>query len=215
MKNILIYGDSNTWGLNPAWTTTGARRHAWDVRWPGRLQISLGHDYRVIDEALNGRTTVFDDPTSPGRSGLEFLTVCIESHSPLDLIVIVLGTNDTKTIFGANEFAITRGLDRLIRAAKNPFLYTPGNPPEILIGAPVPLGEGIATRLDVGMLDGTSLATSKKLAPQYKAVAELHGCHFIDLGQFAAASPIDNVHLDADAHAKLADAMREKILQII
>jgi lysophospholipase L1-like esterase len=215
MKNILVYGDSNTWGLNPEWMKTGVLRHGADVRWTGRLQAALGDGYRIIEEGLNGRTTVFNDPTSPGRRGADFLEVCIESHSPLDLIVVILGTNDTKTIFNANEVEITRGLGQLIRAAKNPFLYGADKIPEILIGAPVPLGGGIASRQDVGMLDGVSVAKSQKLTPHYKALAEMLNCHFIDLGQAASASAVDHVHLDADAHAKIAAAMETKIMEIL
>ena len=215
MKNILCYGDSNTWGLNPEWAKTGVRRLAWDIRWTGRLQAELGSDYRVIEEGLNGRSTVFDDPTAPGRNGLEFLTICIESHLPLDLIIIVLGTNDTKTILNANEYSIAVGMEMLIKAAKNPFLYTDHPVPEILVAVPVPLGDGIAARTVSDSIDATSVAKSKNLAGYYKNLAELYKCHYIDLGQYAAASEADHVHLDGQAHAAIARAMGIKTKEIL
>ena len=214
MKNILCYGDSNTWGLNPAGMMDGKMRHDWSVRWTGRLQAALGHEYRIIDEGLNGRTTVFDDPPFPGRNGLHFLQVCIESHMPLDLLIIILGTNDTKPLFNASEVDITNGMALLLKTAKNLFNNGPNKLPEILIGAPVPLGEGILHRAEIGLVDGTSVAKSRKLAAHYKNLAAMQQCHFIDLGQYAVPSTIDNVHLDAEAHARVAEAMQKKIMEI-
>ena len=215
MKNILCYGDSNTWGLNPEWGKTGVRRLPWEVRWTGRLQTELGIDYRIIEEGLNGRSTVFDDPTAPGRNGLEFFPVCIESHLPLDLIIISLGTNDTKIVLNANEYSIAAGMEMLIKAAKNPFLYTNHAAPEILIAVPVPLGEGISERTSADSIDAVSVAKSKNLAGYYEDLSLLYDCHYIDLGQYAAASKADHVHLDGQAHARIAQAIGRKIEEIL
>ncbi|MDR3149381.1 MAG: GDSL-type esterase/lipase family protein [Oscillospiraceae bacterium] len=120
MKTILCYGDSNTFGANPFGDADGVWRHPWEVRYPGRLQTLLGNEYRVVEEGLGGRTTVFNDPTSPNRIGLEFLPVCVESHCP-DIVVLMLGTNDTKPDCCASVRMITDGMGQLVKAVLNPY----------------------------------------------------------------------------------------------
>ena len=129
MKNILCYGDSNTFGFIPV----SGKRYSIDERWTGILQKLLGNEYRIIEEGLNGRTTVFEDPSKAGRNGKAYLEVCLESHKPIDLIIISLGTNDLKTKFSASENVIAQNMRRLILTVKN-YDYGIGyNKPEILI----------------------------------------------------------------------------------
>jgi lysophospholipase L1-like esterase len=210
MKHILCYGDSNTHGLDPAWIT-GAPfgRHAPDVRWPGRLQILLGSEFRVIEEGLNGRTTVFEDPTCPGRNGLTYLGPCLESHAPLDVVILMLGTNDTKPIFGATTFDITGGMSRLVKTVLDPFTYLTQYPlPKVLVAAPVPLG---GNPMDTEEM----VEKSKQLAPAYRQLAETFGCDFIDLSLVAQAAPGEGVHLTAEAHAAIAVAFAEKLREML
>ena len=115
MRTILCFGDSNTWGDPPG----GNGRFAWHERWTGILQDSLGNGFRVIEEGLCGRTTCFDDPFSPNRNGLAYLTVALETHCPLDLLIIMLGTNDLKANFNLSAFDISRGAASLLVAARN------------------------------------------------------------------------------------------------
>lgn len=209
MKNILCYGDSNTYGLSPDWIHGNMGRHDISVRWTGRLQKQLGDDWRIIEEGLNGRTTVFDDPTFPGRNGLKHLRVCLESHSPLDAVIIMLGTNDTKPMFSASVFDIAAGLGRLIQCVKNPYTYIIGSVPKVLIAAPVPLGPE-------GTVDGDDRAVikSKGLSAQFEQTAKMYGCDFIDLGKVAHTAVGEGVHLDAQAHAAVADAFEKKLRQM-
>jgi lysophospholipase L1-like esterase len=213
MRNILCYGDSNTYGLSPEWLTGNPGRHAPDVRWPGALQKLLGDDYHIIEEGLNGRTTVFDDPTSFGRCGLDFLQICIESHLPLDLIILMLGTNDCRSLFGVSPAEIAAGMGRLVQTALNPFIYMMFPVPKILIAAPVPIGEA-ATRLPDGITTLESVEKSRRLAAQYEPLAKMMGCEFIDLGAAASASPDEGIHLTAEGHGAVARAMAAKIREI-
>jgi len=105
MRRILCYGDSNTWGCIPI----SAARYGEDIRWPGVLAGLLGAEYRIIEEGLNGRTTVFDDPLQEGRNGKTYLLPCLLSHRPLDVVVLMLGTNDMKQRYGLPAEDIARG----------------------------------------------------------------------------------------------------------
>src|SRR5262245_41824824 len=107
--SVLCYGDSNTWGFVPG---TGAR-YALDVRWPGVLREQLGPEYWVIEEGLNGRTTVWEDPEVAGRNGQQYLPPCLQTHRPLDAVILFLGLNDLKTKFGATAETIAEGLAAL------------------------------------------------------------------------------------------------------
>ena len=212
MKTILCFGDSNTHGLNPDWIHTGViTRHPYNVRWPGKLAELLGPDFRVIEEGLNGRTTVFDDSVSVGRNGLPYFLPCLESHSPLDLVIIMLGTNDTKPIIAATPFDITAGMARLAKAALDPYTYTTEKPPKVLIAAPAPLGEASVHSPE----EAAAREKSKALAPLYRDLAKNLGCGFIDAGAVASAAEGEGVHLDARAHAALAEAMRVKVLEML
>ena len=212
MKHILCYGDSNTYGLNPGWMSGEPLRHDISVRWTGRLQKKLGDGYRIIEEGLNGRTTVFDDPTFPDRSGLTYFSICVESHLPLDVIIIMLGTNDTKSMFNASPSQIAMGVSRLVKTALNPYIYFPSTkPPKILIVAPVPIGED-AMSLPDGITDRAAIEKSHMLADKYRQTAALLGCDFLDLAPVAQTAPGEGVHLTAEAHEAIASAMAEKLL---
>ena len=103
MKTILCYGDSNTYGLKP----DSSQRYPRDVRWTGILQKKLGEDYYVIEEGLSGRTTLWDDPIEEHKNGKTYLLPCLESHSPINLVVLMLGTNDLKTRFSLTPFDLS------------------------------------------------------------------------------------------------------------
>lgn len=113
-KRIVCYGDSNTWGYDAV--TDG--RFPEEVRWTGKLQELLGEEYCIIEEGLCGRTTVFEDPLNEGLNGLTYLYPCLMSHGPLDLLVIMLGTNDSKERFSATPKNIADGMKRLVKKQK-------------------------------------------------------------------------------------------------
>ena len=141
----------------------------------------------MIEEGLNGRTTVFDDSVSVGRNGLPYFLPCLESHSPLDLVIIMLGTNDTKPIIAATPFDITAGMARLAKAALDPYTYTTEKPPKVLIAAPAPLGEASVHSPE----EAVAREKSKALAPLYRDLAKNLGCGFIDAGAVASAAEGD------------------------
>lgn len=204
-KTILCFGDSNTWGMQPAEGPTDCRRFGPDVRWPGVLRAALGAGWTVIEEGLNARTALYDDPLEgPGRSGLEYLSPCLETHWPLDWVVLMLGTNDVKTRFGLTAFDIAGGmavlLDVVASATRN---Y--GSVPRALVIAPPPV-------IYAGPWKDSFIGSPEKaaaLAREYEAVAKLKGALFLDAGKLIAVSPIDGVHFDAAAHAVLGKAVAE------
>jgi lysophospholipase L1-like esterase len=207
MPVIVAYGDSNTWGYDP---TAGARFPA-GVRWTGVMSRELGSDFRVIEEGLNGRTTVFDDPIEPHRNGLAYLPPCLLSHSPLDLIIISLGCNDLKRRFSLSSSDIAQGAERLVLTAKSFGVGPDGTPPAIILAAPPPVVE-LAAFAD--MFEGAR-EKSLSLGARYRALAELHGTGFIDAGEHIHCSPLDGIHFEADQHAILggvmARAVRERL----
>ncbi len=204
-RTIVCFGDSNTHGADPS----GSGRMLADVRWPRVMGRALGPDYEVIEEGLNGRTTCWDSPLDPGRNGLTYLFPCLLSHAPVDLVIIMLGTNDTKRIYGLGAPEIAGGAARLVDEAHRS-LSGPGDaPPAVLLVSPVPLGEITARSELWGM--GEAIGKSKDLARFYELVAEDHGAAFFDAGSVASVHPDDGVHLDAAACASLGTALAEAV----
>ena len=201
MKTIVAFGDSNTWGCDPA---TG-RRLAPDARWTGVMRKALGAGYAVIEEGLNGRTTVYDDPIEPGRCGLDYLPPCLLSHAPLDLVIISLGCNDMKRRFSATPGDIAGGAERLIEAALLSRSGPEGKWPKVLLVAPPPTAKltGFAE-----MFDGAE-EKSRKLGARYAALAKAMEIAFLDAGAVIHCSDLDGIHYEADQHKRLGKAMAE------
>ena len=178
MQQILVYGDSLSWGIVP-----GTRqRLAFALRWPGVMEIALraaGHDVRVIEDCLNGRRTVWDDPFKPGRNGLQGLAQRIEVNSPLALVMLVLGTNDFQCMHANTPYLSTQGLATLVNAIRQAPLE-PGMPiPPICIVAPPAI-----------------------VHPKGAIAAKFEG-------DVTPASLVDGIHLDADQHARLGQALAD------
>jgi lysophospholipase L1-like esterase len=207
MSVIVAYGDSNTWGYDPA----AGVRFAADVRWTGVMSRELGADYRVIEEGLNGRTSVFDDPIEPYRNGLNYLPPCLLSHAPLDLIIISLGCNDLKRRFWQSPADIAQGVERLVLTAKSFPVGPAGSAPDIILAAPPPIVELTAF---ADTFEGAR-EKSRALGARYRAIAELHGIGVVDAGEHIHCSPLDGIHFEADQHARLgrvmAAAVRERL----
>ena len=201
MRTILCFGDSNTWGTPPG----GNGRFSWNVRWTGVLQTSLGTGYRIVEEGLPGRTTCFNDPFSPHRNGLAQLTVALETHGPLDLLTIMLGTNDLKGNFHLSAFDIARGAASLVALAKN---FRPEIKHVLLVSPPHITN---TDNFDISQQFPDGLERSKSLAPLYQRNAEMQGCHFFDAAQVAQTSSIDGIHLDALNHKRIAEGLSQKI----
>lgn len=203
-KTIVCFGDSNTHGYD---AKTGGRFDE-TKRFTGLLSKALGEGYYVIEEGLGGRTTVFEDPLTEGLSSLNYIYPCLMSHEPIDLLIIMLGTNDTKERFNANARVIAKGLARLTAKA----MTTPAwnnNKPNILLIAPAPIKEEYYT-YEFGVIMGPDCSKkSYELADFYQKVAADMGCHFFDAGKVASVNSIDYMHLDENGHAALANALAE------
>ncbi len=207
MKNILCFGDSNTWGLNPV----DASRHDRATRWPGVLAARLGDDYHVIEEGLAGRTTVRDDPNEAHKNGLTYLPPCLESHQPLDLVVLMLGTNDLKHRFALSPRTVATSVQVLIDTVlSSPYGGNCKVPQVLLMAPPHVVGLTALTEMFVGAEE-----KSLGLAPLYAAVAHECGCHFLDAGPVAPVSPLDGVHLDSESHTRLAEAVAIRVRAIL
>ncbi|MGE4485193.1 MAG: SGNH/GDSL hydrolase family protein [Oscillospiraceae bacterium] len=213
MKNILCYGDSNTWGWIPGKPDC---RHPYEKRWTGILQKKLGEDYRVIEAGLNGRTTVFEDPVTPNRNGRATLNCTLEMQRPFDLVVVMLGTNDTKIRFTATPRDITNGLAEIIKGIRAyPCGNVPPQPPEILILAPMPIRDCIM-QLPMGETFAESaIAKSEVLAGYYKVQASEMGCHFADASKWGKVSDTDGIHMTEETHARFADGIYAEIKKIL
>lgn len=203
MKTILCYGDSNTYGSNPR-----GGRFPRDVRWTGVARRLLGDEYELIEEGLPGRTTVWDDPVDGLLSGKAYLPDCLRSHAPLDLVVLMLGTNDLKQRYGASVADIALGslaLVRLVRATLPD--YGEAKSPRVLVLVPPPIRE-------VGLLSGMFAggeAKSKRLGEAFAKLRPYTDARIFDLGSVIRVSEIDGLHFDAEEHRKLGEAVAGQI----
>lgn len=206
-KRIVCFGDSNTWGYRAIEGT----RYSDEVRWTGRLQEMLGPDYAVVEEGQNGRTTVWDDPIENRLAGLTYLWPCMESHSPIDLLIIMLGTNDTKPYFGVNAERIAKGAGRLVELAQKSSFGIGQQPPKVLLVAPIRICDDAPDSI----FGPQATEKSKGFSEAFRAVAEQFGCEFMDAAEYAQPCGEDGVHLDADGHAKFASAICARIREIL
>ncbi len=207
MKTIICYGDSNTWGYNPA--TQG--RYDRDSRWPGVLRNALGEGYLVIEEGLNGRTTVWDDPIEGYKNGKEYFIPCLETHKPLDLVIIMLGTNDLKKRFSLSASDIADGAGALVKIARQSETGPDENAPKILLLAPPP----VAKLTEFAEMFEGSEAKSQKLGQRYRQVAEEFRCEFLDTSEVIISSDVDGIHFDVDEHRKLGEALASCVRNIL
>jgi lysophospholipase L1-like esterase len=211
MQQILVYSDSLSWGIVP----NTRKRLKFAQRWPGAMEdhlIRSGRSVRVIEDCLNGRRTVWEDPFKPGRNGLTGLQQRIEVSSPLALVVLMLGTNDFQSMHHLNAWHSSQGVATLVRAIRSAPIE-PGMPvPEILIVAPPPARTpqgAMAPKFDGA--DGKSTGLAQALAE----VATELGCPYYDAGRVATVSAIDGVHLDADQHLVLAHVLAKEVAGLL
>ena len=201
--NILCFGDSNTYGYKP----DGTGRFNETIRWTSLLQKKLRTDHRIIEEGLCGRTTVFSDELREGRRGLDTIGITVESHNPVDLLILMLGTNDCKTRYNASAAIIAKGLEQtIIKARKNA-----SQDFELLIISPIHLGKGVGEEGFDPEFDERSELVSKHLAAEYKKIALQHQAAFLDASTVAVPSVTDREHLDESGHAALAEAIYQTI----
>lgn len=207
MKRILCYGDSNTWGYNPVTQDRFDKQE----RWTGQLSQALGSNYDIIEEGLNGRTTVWDDPIEGYKNGREYLIPCLESHKPLDLVIIFLGVNDLKKRFSLSAYDIAEGAGVLVQNVLKSNTGIMGNAPQVLLMAPPPVGKLTAF---AEMFEGAEIK-SQKFAEHYQLVADELGCTFLDTSKVIVSSDLDGIHFEQSEHVKLGEAVAIKVKEIV
>jgi len=210
MRSVLCFGDSNTYGQTSA--DTPDERFGPAIRWPGVVRGLLASNWLVIEEGLSGRTTVSDDPIEGHeKNARRYLKPCIQSHKPLDLVIIMLGTNDLKVRFRKPASEIAMGIGALVQDIKELRAGPGGRIPEIMIVSPPPILEDLHGWESV--FDG-GREKSMLLAAEYSSIADALEVHFFDAGSVVNSSDIDGFHLDADGHKRLGVAMAEAVLAI-
>jgi lysophospholipase L1-like esterase len=212
MKTILCFGDSNTWGARPLTSLDNIPRYGPDIRWGGVLRTTLGEGYWVVEEGLNGRTTVWPDPVEGEyKSGKSYLPACLESHAPLDLVAILLGTNDLKHRFGLSAWDIAASAGVLVQMVQSSPFGPNGTVPRVLLICPPPVSR---LTLFADMFAGAA-EKSQQLARCYSSIAAEYHCDFLDAGQYIVSSDIDVIHLNADQQQKLGQVVAEKARSIL
>lgn len=215
-KTILCYGDSNTWGyvpnINPA--SKYMLRYSRNERWPGVLQKLLGEDYYIVEEGLNGRTTNLDYHIPPNRNGKTYLSPCLYSQAPIDLVILGLGANDFKVYFNRKPEDIRNGLAELVEIIQESS-YGPGmlKAPQILIitaPIPLPIAETFIDENGIKVFEG-AIKKSESLIHLYSELAKAKNCYFLDISKEVIPSELDGGHFDADAHKKLGEMILAKI----
>lgn len=203
MKNILCFGDSNTYGLKP----DGTGRYDFSVRYPGKLEALLGNEFHVMEEGCPGRTTVYEDINRPFKKAIDYIVPCLQSHIPLDYVVIMLGTNDCKFAYNATSKEIAFGLSQVIDEVRS---ITPSS--QVLIISPIHLGDAV-WKYDFEFNE-KSVEVSKGLSHEYRLIALETGSLFLDASTIASPSSIDGEHIDEFGHNKIAIAVAEIIRNI-
>lgn len=211
MKQILVYADSLSWGIIPM----TRQRLPFEQRWPGVLEISLcssGKNVRVVEDCLNGRRTVWDDPYKPGRNGLLGLAQRIEIHSPLELVILMLGTNDFQSMHANNAWQSSQGIATLVSAIRAAPIE-PGMPiPNVLVVSPP------AIQIAKGPISPKFEGAERKcvgLAEAYQKVSDELDCYFFDAGRITTTSSVDGVHLDVAQHLALGTALSKVVMPLL
>ncbi len=212
MKRILCYGDSNTWGYTPG----SGVRFGPDVRWTGILQKELGSEaYTVIEEGLNARTTVYEHPRAMARKGSDYLLPCLLSQRPLDLVILMLGTNDLQW---TDAYGAAEGAKQLVKDIRWYSKLEESSPmfaqdAKILLVAPPLVHPDIASR-DAIKRRHRYVEESQLFSKLYEAAAQATGCEFLDAAKYTEPSIVDGLHLEADSHARLGHAVAQKVKEI-
>jgi lysophospholipase L1-like esterase len=207
-KTVLCYGDSITWGYNPA----TQNRMNLDERWTGILANGLKEDYLVVEEGLKGRTTTWNDPIDgASKNGLNYLIPCLESHKPIDLCILLLGLNDLKKRFSLPSVEIARGITVIIQVIKNSKTGVGGKAPKILLVTPPIINpvEGLSQEFR------NSHNKSRKLPGYYEKIAQDYGLEFLDISKIINVSKFDGVHIDVDEQLKLGNIIIKKVKEIM
>jgi lysophospholipase L1-like esterase len=206
LVTLLCFGDSNTWGFNPAsW-----ERYPLDIRWPGVLQNELGKSYRVIEDGQNGRTAVESRVFAGFNTSKTDLVSTLANYSPLDLVILMLGTNDLLMRSSVSPDDVGKGIDVLLDTIRHSGAGPVSSAPVVLLLAPPPIGSptGKTETLE------SAVAQSHLFAERYASIAADFGCAFLNTGEIVRSSEIDGSHLDASEHKKLGLAVAKRVRMI-
>ena len=206
-KNILCFGDSNTWGYSP----DGVTRYSSSVRWPFVMQSKLDADFKVIEEGHCGRTTIYDDPEVPDRNGIKSFPKILEANAPLDLVIIMLGTNDLKNCYSASAVDIAKSIEKLTHVvSKHNSLQN--HMPEILVIAPPPLVDADKSQFKPTYTNGIkeSLKMGNTITEYFKDT----NINTFDAGHYIKSSIRDVIHLEPSEHIKLGELIAKKVTLI-
>jgi lysophospholipase L1-like esterase len=210
VRTVLCYGDSNTYGQIPGKDPTHRYGHL--ARWPGVMRQSLGGAWFVIEEGLSGRTTVYDDPIEGSdKNGRTYLRPCLRSHAPLDLVIVMLGTNDLKVRFGIPASEVAMGVSVLVQEIRDLAEGTDGPQSEIMIVSPPPV---LPDLREWSSVFAGAPEKSLSLALELERLADTLECHFFDAGSVATSDPDDGFHLGADGHRALGLALAQEVESI-
>lgn len=207
MKSVLCYGDSNTWGFDPV----TRERYPAHIRWTGVLSERLGPEFLVIEEGLNGRTTRWDDPMERGRNGLTYLLPCMETHRPLDMVIVMLGTNDLKERFNLSSSDIAESAAGLADYARRFARKADGSPSTVLLAAP----PAITTLTQLDQMFAGGAEKSRQFSHYYRLAAGWFNLPFFDAGSAIVSSEKDGIHFDADQHTLLGEALAGEVRRLI
>ncbi|MBU0831215.1 MAG: SGNH/GDSL hydrolase family protein [Alphaproteobacteria bacterium] len=213
-RSILCFGDSLTWGWIPVAESSPALRYPFEQRWTGAMAGELGDGYKIIEEGLSARTTSIDDPNDPRLNGSAYLPAALASHLPLDLVIILLGTNDTKSYFHRTPYEIANGMGKLAGQVLTSAggVGTPYPAPKLLIVAPPPLARMPDPWFE-GMFGG-GYEKSLELSKQYRALASFLKVDFLDAGEFVKTDGVDGIHFSAETNITLGKAIASKVAEI-
>lgn len=207
MNQVLIYSDSLTWGIIP----DTRKRLPFEKRWPGVFENTLNNstkNVRVIENCLNGRRTIWSDPLKDGREGAQGLAQVVEMHSPLTLIILMLGTNDFQCTHNNNAWLSAQGTSKLIQIIRQAPIEPDMPVPEIMIVAPPPIikPKGVIANKFEG-----AEKRSVGLAAELEIIAQVHDTHFFNAGDVTEASDVDGIHLDENQHQLLGQAIADAV----
>jgi lysophospholipase L1-like esterase len=213
-KSILCFGDSLTWGWIPVKEGSPTLRYAYAERWTGAMASHLGDGYRIIEEGLSARTTSLDDPNDPRLNGSAYLPSAIASHLPLDLVIVLLGTNDTKSYFRRTPYEIAMGMSKLVGQilTGGGGIGTPYPAPKALVVAPPPLTE-MPHPYFQGMFEGGP-EKSRELARQYRDMADFMKVDFLNAGDVISTGGCDGIHFTSQNNKDLGKAIAAKVKEI-
>ena len=209
MYRIICYGDSNTFGFVPGGDPF---RYPEDIVWTGVLKSLLGDEYDVINCGMCGRTTAFDREGAEDQNGLKTIEETLRDNAPCDMIIIMLGTNDTDYHLALSPKEIAYGMEKLVIKA-GAVSEKLGLSPRIAVVCPPAIKEGITNSSFSFMANISSRERSLNLSGYYEKLAEKHGAAFVDCTDLDGVSDKDSMHLTPEGHRLLAEKIRDELFR--